>query len=547
MARRQGAAKDEVVDRSGGNLTRALEETATKRDGDGTASGPMSRSDAAMHLQRLAGNRALGSLLTIQRDDDLDAGDTANRFGGALEQGNTVSGNVTSGYNLPNYSDPDASTAQSNLGGVTTPAIGIVTGGVGLGFSAKRHHDARTALKTTTSGTVGHKAAKRDVDSTGGDVAEKTLGTASGITSTVAGGMAAGGSATASIAGAVAAPLTLPLSVLQTVRWGRKAHGARIRCDKLNALIKSEDAKIDPTTRLKALDERVTALDQQKVDLADALIEANKDVAVAKKAVRDLSRKRGRNRREEMDLRMLQVKAQAAEDLAKSLQDDIDATTANHSAAVLERSQVDTAREAMEKAVKEESAIVASGKTEQVSLRMIQAYALKKNQRGLVKKIINTIGSLIGAGAGVAGTVVAIAIAAGATAGASVLMATPVGWALGGAAALIGLGMAGYSAWKFFSKRWKRTDSMKDAAGQKLGFGARLGKTLKFWEKTGPSRREIYADKLYDLAKDDAGPNKGKAEEARETIKALGLDWVATGMASDKTSAVKLIAAKMGS
>ena len=534
---------DQDVDRAIGNFRVA--ERGTTREAD--ANGSMSRSDAAMHLQRLAGNRAMGSLLPVQRDDDLDALDSTNRGGGLVDQGNAIGGAVTSGSNLPNYRDPDVSTGQATVGGVTTPAIGIVTGGIGLGFSSKRHHEARTALKSQTAGTVGHKAAKRDVDSTGGDVAEKTLGTASGITSTVAGGMAAGGSSTASIAGAVAAPLTLPLSVLQSVRWGRKAHGARIRCDKLNALIKSEDAKIDPNTRLKALEENVTALETQKDELTAAVAGAQQDIADARKALRPLKKLTNPSRRDRMKIAQLELAVQSAQDLAQRLQDDIDASAANLSAAVLQRDQVRTAREAMEKAVKEESAIVASGKTEQVSLRMIQAYALKKNQRGLVKKIINTIGSLIGAGAGVAGTIAAIAIAAGATAGASILMATPVGWALGGAAALIGLGMAGYSAWKFFSKRWKRTDSMKDAAGQKLGFGARLGKTLAFWQKTGPSRRDVFADKLYDLAKDDAGPNKGKAEEARETIKALGLDWVATDMASDKTSAVKLIAAKMGS
>ena len=536
--------KDQEVDRAGGGIVR-LTESGSHRDAEGR--GPMSAGDAALHLQRLAGNRALGSLLTVQRDDDLLGIDATNRGGGLVDQGNAISGLVTSGTNLPNYADPTANTAQSNVGGVTTPAIGIVTGGVGLGFSSKRHHDARTALKTKTAGTVGHKAASRDVATSGGDVAEKTLGTASGITSTVAGGMAAGGASGASVAGAIAAPLTLPLSVLQAVRWGRKAHGARIRCDKLNALIASEDAKIDPNTRLKALEERVTALDAQKVDYTDAVSEANKDVADLRKSLATLEKLKKPTARQQLQMTQLLLQIQKAEDLAQAVQEDLDKTTANLNTATLERDQVRTAREAMEKAVSEEAAIVASGKTEQVSLRMIQAYALKKNQRGLVKKIINTIGSIVGAGAGVAGTVAAIAIAAGATAGAGALMATPVGWALGGAAALIGLGMAGYSAWKFFSKRWKRTESMTDTSGQKLGFGARLGKTLKFWEKTGPSRRELYADKLFDLAKDDAGPNKAKAEEARETIKALGLDWMATNMASDKDASVKLIAAKMGS
>lgn len=547
MARRQGTVAERERDQALDGVTRVV-------GAPDHVAGPISRADAAFQLQRQAGNRAVTALLgggtrtlTVQRDDDLDALESTNRVGGVFDTGNLVSGQVTSGHNLPGYSDPNFTTPQGTVGGVTTPAIGVVTSGIGLGFSSRQHHEARKKLKTQTTGTIGHRSAKRDVSSTGTDVAEKTLGTASGITGTVAGSMAAGGATGASMAGAIAAPLTVPLSVLQAVRWGRKAHGARLRCDALNALIKSEDAKIDPNTRLKAIEDRVNALQTQKTEYTDALVEAKKEVADAERTLQRFQMLRKPTPRQEIQLLNLAIQVENLRDMVKGVQADLDATTTNLDAATIERDQVKTAREAMEKAVKEESAIVASGKTEQVSLRMIQAYALKKNQRGLVKKIVNTIGSIIGAGAGVAGTVAAIAIAAGATAGASVLMATPVGWALGGAAALIGLTMAGYSAWKFFSKRWKRTGAMKDSSGNKLGFGARLGKTLAFWQKTGPSRRELYAERLYDLAKDDAGPNKAKAEEARETIKALGLDWVASNMASDKAASVKLITAKMGS
>ena len=514
--------------------------------------GASSQAQAVLTLQRQAGNRAVSSLLsggtmTIQRDDDLEGLDAASRGGALMDVGANLSGQITSGYNLPGFSDPNYATPQATGGGVSTPVLGTVTGGIGIAFSSKQHHEARKALSTATPGTVGHKAAKRDYVGSATNVAQSTYGTASNITSTVAGSMTAAGSSGAQMAGAIAAPLTVPLNVLQAVRWGRKAHGARLRCDALKALIASEDAKIDPKTRLKALDDKVTALEDQKQEYIEARVEAAKEVTALEKSLKQFQLLRRPTRTQRMQMAELEMRVEAAKELVKNVEKDIDATATDLQAATQERNLVKKAREEMEKAVTEEAAIVVSGKTEQISLRMIQAYALKKNQRGLVKKIVNTIGSIIGAGAGVAGTVAAIAIAAGATAGASVLMATPVGWALGGAAALIGLGMASYSAWKFFSKRWKRTGSMTDASGQKLGFGARLGKTLAFWQKTGPSRRELYADKLYELAKDDAGPNKAKADEARATITSLGLDWVGSNMAADKPNSVKLIALKMGS
>jgi hypothetical protein len=197
----------------------------------------------------------------------------------------------------------------------------------------------------------------------------------------------------------------------------------------------------------------------------------------------------------------------------------------------------------MEKAVTEEAAVVTAGKTEQISLRMIQAFAMEKNYQGLIKKAVNTAGSLLATAGGVAGTVAAIAIASGVAAGASLLVATPVGWALAGMAAVIGLGMAGYTAWRFFSKRWDRTAT--DATGNKVGTLERIGKTLAFWKSTGPSKRDIYATRLYDLAKD--GSDAKRMEEARATIKALGLSWVGLNMDGNKAASVKLIAAKMAS
>jgi membrane protein implicated in regulation of membrane protease activity len=174
---------------------------------------------------------------------------------------------------------------------------------------------------------------------------------------------------------------------------------------------------------------------------------------------------------------------------------------------------------------------------------MIQAYALKKNNRGWIKKAVAAAGAALGAAGGAAALTASIAIAAGAAAGASVLMATPIGWALAGAAAAVGIGLATYQAWKFFSKRWKQAEF--NGHGQKRSTGSRILNTLAFWRKTGPSKREEYAGALYKMA--NAGSDTVQRQEARKTLLSLGLDFDALGMAADKKNAEKLIAAKLAS
>jgi hypothetical protein len=179
------------------------------------------------------------------------------------------------------------------------------------------------------------------------------------------------------------------------------------------------------------------------------------------------------------------------------------------------------------------------------NLDIIRAYAYKKNQRGVIKKATSFVGGLLGIGAGIASLVASIALATGAAAGAAVLMATPVGWGLAGAAAAVGIGLGLYKAVRFFSKRWAQSGQLKDQHGRALSTGARLKKTLAFWRPVGKSRRESYAEALWKMAKDGAQPVRQR--EAKELIKSLGLDFDALGMGSDKDDAVKLLMAKMAS
>ncbi|MFF7635982.1 hypothetical protein ACFZB9_22975 [Kitasatospora sp. NPDC008050] len=170
-----------------------------------------------------------------------------------------------------------------------------------------------------------------------------------------------------------------------------------------------------------------------------------------------------------------------------------------------------------------------------------------RRTRVRIKKIIAAAGGALGASGSVAALVASIAVAAGATAGASALLATPVGWALAGAAAAVGLGLATYKAWKYFAKRWEQL-AEHDADGKPTRSPlARLGKTLAVWKKAGPAKREEYAAALYGMAEGGQDADPVRTEEARKTIAALGLDWDGLRMAAQPESAKKLIAAKLAS
>lgn len=208
------------------------------------------------------------------------------------------------------------------------------------------------------------------------------------------------------------------------------------------------------------------------------------------------------------------------------------------------------AKAAMERALGEAAEEVKqyrAGAEQQISLRMIQAYAVRKNERGRIKKIVAATGGALGSAGAVASLVASIAVAAGAAAGASVLLATPIGWALAGAAAVTGLGLAGYKVWKFFAQRWERT-AEPDADGKPTKPALdRLGRTLAFWKPVGPGKREEYAAALYRMAEGGSDADRVRTAEARRTIEALGLDWDDLGMKDEPESAVNLIAAKLAS
>lgn len=524
-------------------------------------------------LQRLAGNRAVSALLVQRASGQAETEEAdviGERVGGGVDTLNqAVIGQVLSGTSLPTYSsDPTGGTMASNYGGVTGPSLSVLTSGFGLGFSSKRHHGARKELKTATMGSAKHRVLTRDVKSSGADIGENTTGVVSNVFSTVGGGLQNFSSVAQNVSygvGSVGGGLAVPLSAFQTGRYIRKAEKARKRVQELKKLMADEG---QPDKALAAAKEEVKVLEA-------TLVEAQAGVDGAKQGIKELKGQIGQTKTVISTLKGRQTSGQETEGTLRSIGTEVrlqerrladqqnelsklesnladlrstrDDTTADLQAAGEREKEHQKAADAMRDALDDASQQVkrdfSGSKTEQVSLRMIQAYALKKNNRGWVKKAIAATGGALGTAGGVAGLVTSIALAAGVAAGSAILVATPIGWALAGAAALVGLGLASYKAWQFFSRRWKQTEL--DAQGNKQSTGKRLAQTLAFWKKVGPSKREQYADALYEMAKDRS--NKVKYQEARKLLGALGLDWTQLGMRKDPVSAKALIAAKLAS
>ncbi|MBA0050968.1 hypothetical protein E0L36_08690 [Streptomyces sp. AJS327] len=180
-----------------------------------------------------------------------------------------------------------------------------------------------------------------------------------------------------------------------------------------------------------------------------------------------------------------------------------------------------------------------SGESREISMVMIQRYALKKNQHGYWKKVVAAVSGATGAAGSVATLVATIAVAAGATAGATALFATPVGWALAGVAAGAGMTLGAYKAWRFFAQRWYQTSQPSSDDGA-LGTLKHLGRTLAFWEGRPRKERKEYAEALFRYAEDEVW-----GEQAQFTLTALGLRW--EELRGDRAAAVERIARKMAS
>ncbi len=495
-------------------------------------------------LQRLAGNRAVSALImqdrpVVQRDDELEEG--VNRLGGGIDTANTqigqwggvgAFGQSSSSPGMRNY-ELGGTSLESAKAGEASAGIGIGTSLTSTVLSSMSAERGRQRRNAAVEGTAEHRAGTRDLVSGATTATQSAYGVASNVTSVVAGvggiqSMAGSTSALAGASGALGAGagvVALPLSAFTTGRTIRKAHKQRLRWEALKKVSSSQQSapKEALAAKLQEVDALTGELAGHQEDLADAQARRARIATV----VDENTPRR---------LAMIDRDIAATQALIDNTQNRLDF-------AKVEEGQLTTAKEAADRAV-QEAAARAKNPPADPTLEDIQAYAMSKNKAGLIKKVVGAVGGLLSVGGGVAGTIAAFAAIGATGAIGAAAVATPIGWALCGGAALIGLGLAGLAAWKFFSKRWAR--SKTDDTGRQRGKLERLGVTLKFWKKVGKSRREIYAEKLYEMAFTGAGPRQA---QARETIAALGLDWRVLKMdeAAQKAASIELITAKLAS
>jgi hypothetical protein len=484
-------------------------------------------------------------------DSEFDGGDSAKeeseiedpatgagRAGNIMDAINSPTGAAFSGSYLPSYSTaPTGGNVVSNAGSLANPSLSIVTGIMGIGLGAAKLHRAkggraerRADEKKGKKGDAGDRLLTRDIQSGAADTGQgvasvtgNTLNVAYGALNNYAHAAQMPAYSVATAAGFV----TTPLAAFQTGRAIRKAEKARRRVDRLTAVMNDEGKVADA---LKAAQERWTELAELAYSIQEDLVEANAALNAALAAKPPNAERINSLRSEVATLERMRTASQ--DQVARAGRD---------------RDEQQVAAKAMHEAIRKVAAVVnrdTAGVTDEVNLLMVQAYALKKNHRGWVKKAITAVGGALGTAGGAASLVASIALAAGAAAGAGILVATPIGWALAGAATVVGLGLAGYQAWKFYSRRWQLTRF--DPEGNERTTLDRIRQTLDIRKKVGPSKRDGYADALYRMATDDQDAVLQK--EARATIEeGLELDWNALGMESDADNAKKLIAAKLGS
>lgn len=510
------------------------------------AAGHPARADL-LALQRSVGNSAVTLALQrsgavgVQRETE-DAEVTTGRVKDTLDTAAQNVAATTATTVGAQFTDPSFSTPASYAGGMAGPFGSGIAAGVTLATGLGAMRNARRDRNAHPQGTAPHREASRELGSARAEVGQSAAGLVGNLLNGTGGALSYTGQATPvynavfSAGGAVGLPATL----VQTGRYARKAAKAHARVKALRALMSAEDQQ--PKKALAAANQEVAAC-RELVYAIDELFESKSETYRAR--VQEMGRS-PMDRPLGTDLDTLKQSLLEVHELERQLQE----ANAGLLAAVAKQKQREDVRVAMERGLGEAAEEVKqhrAGAPQQISLRMIQAYAVQKNERGRIKKIITATGGALGTAGSVAALVTSIAVAAGTAAGASVLLATPVGWALAAAAAAVGLGLASYKAWKYFAKRWERT-AEPDADGKPTRPAlVRLGKTLAFWKKAGPSKREEYASALYEMAKDGQDTDPVRTEEARKTITALGLDWDGLTMKDEPESAKKLIAAKLAS
>jgi hypothetical protein len=487
-----------------------------------------------------------------RESENEDSEATATRFKDTAEvlfQNLTPAAAATVGHR---FTDPSVSTPASHQGGMYGP----FGAGIAAGFALWLNYQSIRAIKRDESvrqaGTVRAREGTRELNINIGEAAQNTFNMLGNIVNGVGGALNFAAYAPPVYNAALSAGgfLALPAGLVQAARFGRKAAKARARVQALRALMADEDQ--DPLQALAAAGQEVEA-HRELVHALEELVPRLEAAIDTKNAafdarVRELigqsPEEQSQERRQQLITGSMDLLWEA-ESLRQELRDadnELRNARAGHERAeqsAVQRQKFCTDMHEVLATITED--VRRPGGPGLVTLRMIQEYAVKKNNRGFMKKIINAISGAFASAGATATLVATIAICAGAAAGAGVLVATPVGWGLVAAATASWLALASYKGAKYFSKRWRWLAG--DSADGRSTLN-RLGLLLAVWKKAGPGKREEYAAALYRMA---SSQNMILTGEARKTIAALGMDWDTLSMGDNPESATRLIAAKMAS
>lgn len=452
------------------------------------------------HLQQTVGNRAV-QRLAVQRLNDVETnpGDTAI---GVMDT-SAVTGTLTgSAFQLPEWKNASYAPSTTAAGLSTAGGgMGVLSNLTGMGIKSKEVNDLRKQLKTETD-PVARRALERQLRMAGGDVAQKvggTLGSGADLASGAV-NIAQAGTTGATIVGGVAAGVALPLQLWAGIREFVRALRQRKRVKQLEKVAADWERPKEALAAKKAL-----VAERQKEH--DTAIETKKEVEAKVSKVKD-------PKKVPKDLAdQLATAKEAVESTARALADE-------------KRAEQDMKQKAedMQEAITKK----ASG-TAEPSLQDLALYAKMKNERGLVKKTFSIISSTLGIGG-------SIALIVAAAAGGAALMATPVGWALAGAAAAIGLAVGIYKLVKWFKRRKSGVNERKVNAETLFKYG--LLNDLQGKE----ARKLIHSlgafGKLFDPK---------KTIEAQDDDLRTSLNKAETAGGKTKESVIKLLMAKLAS
>jgi hypothetical protein len=502
----------------------------------------------------------------VQREgDDLLADDeieTLTRGGAALDAvgGQTstfsgmggIQGNV---YQAGNNTTPGASGVAAGVDMSGLAAIGnVAVNSVLVNKAAKtKKNEARNKREgeaTWKDADRAHSTAAVNVGSGVGTFSSSVLtGVGAGAQIASNAGVTSAFASLSNPLGAAGGAVALPVQVVATARTMRKAHKQRARAQALLGRINDPNADVATAkTALadhqEALQELIDSKASLEADLAERR-DTRKPLHTAYLKLKDKAKSATSSKKHAAALATAWETFHAADlavvevlDELKDVDNDIAAETANGA-------KLDQAKKNAEQAIRDAADRVKNGTESPDDIRI---YAFKKNDAGFGKKVASAVGGVLGILGGISGTVAAIAAVGATTVVAVTTLATPIGWALCGAAALVALALGGWAFWKWASKKW-------DRAGEEGLTGAqRFFAAISPWRKVGQSRRENNAERLYSYAT-GIDPDTQQAADAtdqqtaREVIEDLGLDWGALKFddATHQAAAVKLITEKMGS